>query len=87
MIPVKVKLFAIPVHTAMVVALYPWVIKCINQRLRAFLWRGSYQAAGGHCLLAWPRVCRPLALGGLGIPNLQLFGYALRLRWVWMKDR
>jgi len=36
-------------------------------------------------LLAWPRVCRPPELGGLGIFDLQRFGYALRMRWLWMK--
>ena len=38
---------------------------------------------GGHCLLAWPRVCRPPEIGGLGIIDLQKFGYALRMRWHW----
>ena len=36
-------------------------------------------------MLAWPRVCRPPDLGGLGIIDLQWFGYALRMRWLWMK--
>lgn len=75
---------AILIHTAMAIAISPSVIKCIDQRQRAFLWRGSETAAGGHFLLAWPRVCRPMSLGGLGIPNMQLFEYALRLRWLWM---
>jgi hypothetical protein len=38
--------------------------------------------------MAWNQVQRPLAAGGLGIPNLELMGKALRLRWLWkQKDR
>jgi hypothetical protein len=30
-------------------------------------------------------VCRPTDLGGLGIFNLRLLGWALRARWLWLK--
>ena len=82
---VKTKLSAIPVHTAMAITLSPWMLKCIDKRRRAFLWTGSESAKGGNCLLAWPKVCRPPDLGGLGFLDLKLFGYALRLRWLWFK--
>ena len=82
---VKSKLSAIPVHTAMAVALSPWALKCIDKRRRAFLWSGTEEVAGGKCLLAWSGVCRPAELGGLGIMDLNLFGYALRMRWLWFK--
>ena len=84
---VKVKLSAIPVHIALAISLPPWVVQCIDKRCGAFLWRGSDPDAisGGHCLLAWPRVCRPAILGGLGLPDLTLQGYALRMRWLWLK--
>jgi hypothetical protein len=62
----------------MVVDLPPWAIKQINKRRRAFLWKGSDEAKGGNCMLAWPKVCRPPELGGLGFLDLKLFGYALR---------
>ena len=65
--------------------LSPWVIKCIDNYRRSFLWKGASEAKGGHCLLAWPRVCRPPDLGGLGIVDLQRFDYALRMHWLWMK--
>ncbi|KAF8658110.1 hypothetical protein HU200_059576 [Digitaria exilis] len=52
-------------------ALSPWAIGCIDKRRRAFLWRGTEMVSGGHCLLAWPKCCRPIHLGGLGLPNLQ----------------
>jgi len=49
---VKTKLSAIPVHTAMVITLSPWVIQCIDKRRRAFLWAGSDSVSGGKCSLA-----------------------------------
>ena len=30
-------------------------------------YNGRKDAKGGHCLLAWPKVTRPVELGGLGI--------------------
>lgn len=50
LILVKVKLAAIPIHTAM--ALSPWVIKEIEQRCRAFLWQGMETTSGGTAF--WP---------------------------------
>ena len=82
---VKSTLSAIPVHTAMVVDLSPWAVKCIDKKRRTFLRKGSDEVKGGHCMLAWPKVCRPPELGGLGFLDLQLFGYALRMRWLWLK--
>jgi hypothetical protein len=32
---------------------------------------------GGSCLVPWEIVTRPLSLGGLGVPNLQLKSWAL----------
>ena len=78
-------LSAIPTHTALAVNLSLWVIKCIDKLRRNFLWSGAEKTKSGHCLLAWPRVCRPPELGGLGIPDLQRFGFALRMRWLWLK--
>lgn len=80
---IKSTLSAIPTHIALAVNISPWVISCIDDVRRCFLWRGSQSAKGGHCLLAWPRVCRPPEIGGLGIIDLQKFGYARRMRWHW----
>jgi hypothetical protein len=84
---VKTKMSAVPVHTAIATAsaISPWAINMIDKKRRAFLWKGTTAVSGGQCRLAWPRVCRPTALGGLGFPNLELMGLALRLRWLWMK--
>jgi len=69
----------------MAVKISPWVIKCIDSYRRGFLWSGAESAKGGHCWLAWLGVCKPTELGGLGIVDLQRFGYALRMRWLWLK--
>jgi len=82
---IKCTLSAISTHTALVVSLSPWALKCIDSIRRGFLWRGAQSAKGGHCLLAWPRVCHPPELGGLGITDLQRFGDALRMRWLWLR--
>jgi hypothetical protein len=50
---------------------------------RRFLWAGDQELHGGKCKVNWSRVCRPLKHGGLGIIDLQRFGGALRLRWLW----
>ena len=77
---VKSVLTANPTHTAMVVDLSPWAIKHIERGEGFFSGRAVKRPGGGHCMLAWPKVCRPPDLGGLGFLNLQLFGYALRDR-------
>ena len=34
-------------------------------------------------MVAWGKVQWPIEYGGLGIHNLELFGCALRIRWLW----
>jgi hypothetical protein len=36
-------------------------------------------------MVAWPIVCRPTELGGLGIPDLRLTSIALQTRWLWLQ--
>lgn len=36
-------------------------------------------------MVAWPTVCCPTSCGGLGMVNLRLSGFALRVRWLWMQ--
>lgn len=52
--------------------------------MKAFMWRGTEVVSGGHCLVAWSHVQRPRHLGGLGIRDPELFGRALRMRWLWL---
>jgi hypothetical protein len=73
------------VYLAMAVDLPQWAHKAVNKIRRGYLWRGRTNAKGGHCLVAWDSVCRPLELGGLGISNLTTLGWALRVRWLWLQ--
>jgi hypothetical protein len=65
--------------------LSPWAIGEIDKRRQAFLWTGTESVAGGQCRVAWPIVCSPRELGGLGLPDLTFLGFALRLRWEWLR--
>lgn len=80
----KVTLSAIPVHISIACCLSDWAIKQIDRRRHVFLWSGTDSCSGGKCRVAWPSVCRPTDLGGLGILDLRFFGFALRLRWQWL---
>ena len=57
----------------------------IDEIRRGFLWRGRKEARGGHCLISWPKVCRHLELGGLGISDLKRLNCTLRARWPWLR--
>lgn len=78
-------LSAMPTHLMMAMALSAPILKQVNRIIRGFLWHGRRDASAGHCLINWQKVCRPLALGGLGIPDMRRFGVALRTRWCWLQ--
>jgi hypothetical protein len=79
----KVVLTVVPIYLLIALDLPKWFIKGIDTKRRGFLWKGHQQANGGNCLVAWEKVQRPLQYGGLGIHNLELLGWALRIRWLW----
>jgi hypothetical protein len=59
--------------------------KAMDKIRRRFLWAGNEQLHGGECKVSWAQVCQPLNRGGLGIMDLERFGHALRLRWLWLQ--
>jgi hypothetical protein len=79
---IKSTLSAIPIHTCLVLDMPPWFVKALNKIFKAFLWSGTDVVQGGKCAVAWVRVQRPLALGGLGIFDPQRLGIALRAHWL-----
>ncbi|CAO2201417.1 unnamed protein product, partial [Urochloa humidicola] len=84
-VQVQFVLTSMIVYLLMATDLPGWAIKAIDKIRRGFLWRGRKEAQGGHCLIAWPKVCRARELGGLGISDLKMLGFALRARWPWLR--
>jgi hypothetical protein len=73
------------IYLFMAVEFPAWAIKAIDKIRRGFLWRGRKDALGGHCLITWPKVCRPKELGGLGISDLKTLEWSLKMHWVWLQ--
>ena len=82
---IKSVLSAIPIYTIIADGLPPWALDEINSICRRFLWTGKEGSVRGKCMVAWPTVCRPTDLGGLGIPDLRLTSIALQARWLWLQ--
>uniref|UniRef100_A0A453EH90 Uncharacterized protein n=2 Tax=Aegilops tauschii subsp. strangulata TaxID=200361 RepID=A0A453EH90_AEGTS len=81
---VKSALSAIPVHQLLAFAPPKKTLRQLEKIQRGFLWAGRAIANGRHCHVNWRLVSRPLALGGLGVRDLERTGLALRLRWLWL---
>jgi hypothetical protein len=81
---VKSVLGAVPVHQLLVLAIPKKALKPVMKIQRNFLWTGRKEAKGGHCHVNWGRVARPIALGGLGVHDLERTSLALRTRWLWL---
>ena len=62
-----------------------WARKQIDKIRRSFLWKGDDNVNGGHCMVNWPTVSKPKDMGGLGVTDLDKFGRALRVRWLWQE--
>ena len=80
---VRFVLSAIPIYLLIAINVPKWFTRAIGKFRREFLWKGREQANGGCCLVSWEKVMRPLDLGGLGIPNLEVMAWALQARWHW----
>jgi hypothetical protein len=63
----------------------PWARKEIDAICRKFMWVWKEASVRGKCMVAWDTTCRPTELGGLGITDLKLAGYALQTRWLWLQ--
>jgi hypothetical protein len=73
------------IYCAMVVDLPSATMKDIDKIRRGFLWHGRKNVMGGHCAVAWGRVCRPRELGALGIFSITELSWALIMRWAWLQ--
>jgi hypothetical protein len=62
-----------------------WACNDIDSFRRSFLWRveDPDKVRGGHCLVMWKVCIRHKKWGTLGIKDLDKFGRALRLHWLW----
>jgi hypothetical protein len=69
----------------MAIGLPTWVIKAIDKKRCAFLWTGTDSVHGGQCRVSRTNVYHPKAFGGLGIADLGLVGFALRVCWLWLQ--
>jgi hypothetical protein len=78
----RVVLTATSTYMMIALDLTKWVIKAIDKKRRGFLWKGQEKANGGKCPVSWEKVQRPLEYGGLGVHNLEVFEWALRIRWL-----
>jgi hypothetical protein len=83
--PVSSVLSSMPTNHLTVFPLALWARKRIDKIKRSFLRKGKENANRGHCLVNWTTVTRPKDLGGLEISDLDKFGRALRLRWLWQE--
>ena len=82
---VKSVLTAIPIYILVAIKVPKWFLRAVDKIRRGFLWTGRQRANSGCCLVAWEKVMRPLDLGGLGIHNLEVMGWALQMQWLWME--
>jgi hypothetical protein len=76
---IKSVLRAVPIYSMMADSLPPWALEEIDKICRRFLWAGGDSSIRGKAMVAWTTACRPKELGGLGISDLKLSGYALAM--------
>jgi mannosylglycoprotein endo-beta-mannosidase len=57
MVQVQFVLTGMLIYMLMAVDLPAWAIKAVDKIKRGFLWKGRRNAQGGHCIIAWLKVC------------------------------
>ena len=77
---IKAVLTTTSIHHLIALNCPKWLHKAISKLQRGFLWKGHKEIKGGQCMVSWDCVCRPRDLGGLGIHNLEMLGWALQIR-------
>jgi hypothetical protein len=82
---VKTVLSSLPTYLLMAIKPPKKFYKEMDKLRRRFLCAGTQRFHGGKCKVNWQRVCRLMNRGGLGITDLEIFGQALRLRWLWFQ--
>jgi hypothetical protein len=82
---VKSVLTSMPIHFLTAFKLPQWAISCIDKFRRNFFWRGKgpAQFIGGHFLVNWNTYLRPRKWGGPDFKDINKFGRALRMKWLW----
>ncbi|KAE8806743.1 reverse transcriptase [Hordeum vulgare] len=80
----KTGLSSLAIYMMTIHKLPAWVLKQLTQICRSWLWSGDTNGNTVNCRVAWNLIGQPKCLGGLGMLDLNKFGRALRLRWLWM---
>jgi hypothetical protein len=82
---VKTVLSSLPMYLLTAIKPPKKFYKEMDKIQRKFLWAGSDRFHGGKCKVNGSLVCRQLNRGGIGLTDLERFGRALRLRWLWFQ--
>lgn len=78
----KAVLSSIPVHAMSTISLPQSTLARLDQLSRSFLWGSTTEKRKQH-LVAWDRVCKPKAEGGLGIRSSKAMNIALLAKIGW----
>ncbi|KAL0355976.1 UNVERIFIED_CONTAM: hypothetical protein Sradi_4044500 [Sesamum radiatum] len=72
---------AMSIYWAMTFILPKGIIREIEKRLRAFLWKGVSNV--GYPKVAWSQVCKPVTKVGLGVREIKALNIAMMSRHLW----
>jgi hypothetical protein len=67
---IKSTLFVGSIYMMISIKIPACVRKAMDKIMKVFLWTDSIIVQAGKCLVAWPKVPRPLCFGGLGVLDL-----------------